>query len=50
MFRSVEPLTKSHGAAREKMRILGRLRRLMGRCDEGDRRLLVYMAQKMANR
>jgi hypothetical protein len=26
------------------------LRQLMGRCDEGDRRLLVYMAQKMANR
>ena len=31
-------------------RVLGRFRRLLGRIDEGDRRLLLYMAQKMANR
>jgi transcriptional regulator with XRE-family HTH domain len=38
------------GSKGKDARLLGRLRRLMGRCDEGDRRLLVYMAQKMANR
>ena len=31
-------------------RYLGRFRRLLGRIEEGDRRLLLYMAQKMANR
>jgi transcriptional regulator with XRE-family HTH domain len=31
-------------------RTLGRFRRLMARIDEGDRRLLMYMAQKMASR
>src|ERR1700746_3269421 len=35
------------GSKGKDARLLGRLRRLMGRCDEGDRRLLVYMAQKM---
>jgi hypothetical protein len=29
---------------------LGRFRHLLSRIDEGDRRLLLYMAQKMANR
>jgi hypothetical protein len=29
---------------------LGRFRRLLGRLPEGDRRLLLYVAQKMANR
>jgi hypothetical protein len=31
-------------------RYLGRFRRLLSRIEEGDRRLLLYMAQKMANR
>lgn len=31
-------------------RTLGRFRRLMGRIDEDDRRLLMHMAQKMAHR
>jgi transcriptional regulator with XRE-family HTH domain len=31
-------------------RYLGRFRRLLGRIEEGDRRLLLYMAQKMATR
>ncbi len=31
-------------------RFLGRFRRVLGRLDESDRRLLLYMAQKMANR
>jgi transcriptional regulator with XRE-family HTH domain len=31
-------------------RMLGRFRRLLSRIDDGDRRLLMYMAQKMAHR
>ncbi len=31
-------------------RFLGRLRRLLGQIDESDRRLLLYMARKMAKR
>jgi transcriptional regulator with XRE-family HTH domain len=37
----------SHG---KEARVLGRFRHLLSRIDEGDRRLLLYMAQKMANR
>jgi transcriptional regulator with XRE-family HTH domain len=38
------------GSTGKEARLLGRFRRLMGRIDDGDRRLLLYMAQKMANR
>src|SRR3984893_18761473 len=38
------------GSACDKARFLTMFRRLLGRIDEGDRRLLLYMAQKMANR
>src|SRR5580704_16895888 len=38
------------GSSGKEARLLGRFRRLMGRIDEGDRRLLFYMAQKMASR
>lgn len=38
------------GSTGKEARFLNRLRRLLGRLDEGDRRLLLYMAQKMANR
>ncbi len=38
------------GHSGKEARLLNRLRRLLGRIDEGDRRLLLYMAQKMANR
>jgi transcriptional regulator with XRE-family HTH domain len=38
------------GSRGKEARVLGRFRRLLGRIDEGDRRLLLYMAQKMANR
>jgi len=38
------------GSTGKEARLLGRFRRLLGRIDEGDRRLLLYMAQKMANR
>ncbi len=38
------------GQSGKQARFLNRLRRLLGRIDEGDRRLLLYMAQKMANR
>ena len=38
------------GAAGKEARLLNKFRRLMGRIDEGDRRLLLYMAQKMATR
>jgi transcriptional regulator with XRE-family HTH domain len=38
------------GSTGKEARFLGRLRRLLGRIDEGDRRLLLYMAQKMVNR
>jgi len=31
-------------------RLLAKFRRLVGRMGEGDRQLLLYMAQKMANR
>jgi len=38
------------GSSGKDARYLGRFRRLMGKIEEGDRRLLLYMAQKMANR
>lgn len=38
------------GSTGKEARFVGRLRRLLGRIDEEDRRLLLYMAQKMANR
>jgi transcriptional regulator with XRE-family HTH domain len=38
------------GSSGKEARVLTKFRRLMGRIDEGDRRLLLYMAQKMANR
>jgi len=38
------------GSSGKEARFLSRLRRLLGRVDEADRRLLLYMAQKMANR
>ncbi len=38
------------GSSGKDARVLTKFRRLMGRIDEGDRRLLLYMAQKMANR
>ena len=38
------------GSTGKEARFLTRFRRLLGKLDEGDRRLLLYMAQKMANR
>jgi len=38
------------GSSGKEARLLSKFRRLMGRIHEGDRRLLLYMAQKMANR
>jgi transcriptional regulator with XRE-family HTH domain len=38
------------GSSGKDARVLTKFRRLMGRIDEADRRLLLYMAQKMANR
>ena len=38
------------GSTGKEARFLIMFRRLLGRIDEGDRRLLLYMAQKMANR
>jgi transcriptional regulator with XRE-family HTH domain len=38
------------GATGKEARFLTMFRKLLGRIDEGDRRLLLYMAQKMANR
>ncbi len=38
------------GSSGKEARFLSRLRRLIGRLDEGDRRLLFFMAQKLANR
>jgi transcriptional regulator with XRE-family HTH domain len=38
------------GSSGKEARLLNKFRRLMGRVEEGDRRLLLYMAQKMANR
>src|ERR1700730_13615300 len=38
------------GSNGKEARVLSKFRRLMGRIDEGDRRLLLYMAQKMSNR
>ena len=38
------------GSSGQEARLLNKLHRLMGRIEEGDRRLLLYMAQKMANR
>jgi transcriptional regulator with XRE-family HTH domain len=36
------------GSAGKEARILGNFRRLFGRIEEGDRRLLIHVAQKMA--
>ena len=38
------------GSSGKQARFLTRFRRVLTRVDEGDRRLLLYMAQKMANR
>jgi transcriptional regulator with XRE-family HTH domain len=38
------------GSSGKDARTLGRFRRLLGRIDEPNRRLLMYMAQKMAHR
>jgi transcriptional regulator with XRE-family HTH domain len=38
------------GSAGKEARLLNKFRRLMGRIEDGDRRLLLYMAQKMAIR
>lgn len=38
------------GSSGKEARLLGRFRRLMGRIEEGDRRLLFFMAQKMVKR
>lgn len=38
------------GSKGKEARYLSKFRRLLGRVDEGDRRLLMFMAQKMAGR
>ncbi len=38
------------GSSGKDARFLSKFRRLLGRVDEGDRRLLLYMVQKMARR
>ncbi len=38
------------GSSGKEARLLSKFRRLMGRIEEGDRKLLLYMAQKMATR
>jgi transcriptional regulator with XRE-family HTH domain len=38
------------GSAGKEARYLNKLRRLLGKSQEGDRKLLLHMAQKMANR
>jgi len=38
------------GSTGKEARFLGRFRRLLGRIDDEDRRLLLFMAQKMAGR
>ncbi len=38
------------GSSGKDARFLAKFRRLLGRVDEGDRKLLLYMGQKMANR
>jgi len=38
------------GSSGKEARLLVKFRRLMGRIEEPDRRLLMYLAQKMANR
>jgi transcriptional regulator with XRE-family HTH domain len=38
------------GSSGKEARFLSKFRRLLGRIDEEDRRLLMYMAQKMSNR
>ncbi len=38
------------GSSGKNARFLSKFRRLLGRVDEGDRRLLLYMVQKMARR
>ena len=38
------------GSTGKEARYLNKLRRLLGKTEEGDRKILFYMAQKMANR
>jgi hypothetical protein len=38
------------GSVGKDARFLNKLRRLLSKADEGDRKLILYMAQKMANR
>jgi hypothetical protein len=38
------------GSAGKDARYLSKLRRLLGKTEEGNRKLILYLAQKMANR
>ena len=38
------------GSSKKEARVVNQFRRLLGRIDEADRRLLLYMAQRMASR
>jgi len=46
---SVSLRRHSRGHERKEARFLNKLRRLLGKADEEDRKLILYMAQKMAN-
>ena len=48
--RSSREKTSLWGTAGKQARFLNRLRRLLGKIEEPDRKLLLYMAQKLASR
>jgi transcriptional regulator with XRE-family HTH domain len=50
LFKRKSPDDIAWGSAGKDSRYLGKLRRLLGKTEEGNRKLIFYMAQKMANR
>jgi transcriptional regulator with XRE-family HTH domain len=50
LLKRTSPDDIAWGSAGKEARYLNKLRRLLGKTEEGDRKLLLHMAQKMSNR
>jgi len=50
LFKQKSPDEGAWGSSGKNARFLSKLRRVLGRVNEGDRKLILHMAQKMANR
>jgi transcriptional regulator with XRE-family HTH domain len=50
LFKRKSPNEEAWGSSGKNARFLSKLRRVLGKVNEGDRKLLLHMAQKMAHR